>query len=540
MSGGTIYPAKQSAIDWLDANRERLSDFDLEIWGYAEPAWREYKSARAYVDLLRADGWEVEEGSGGMPTAFAATWSNGPGPTIGSYAEYDAVPGNSQQPVPYQAPREGLHPWAAGHTDPHSMLGVGALGGVLAAKAAMTEHNIGGTLKFFGEPAEKVCGSKPVHAAKGYFDGADAFLCYHPLNGNTVTWETHCGSYWSAVFTFECAHPEKWGAQDASPRTTDESAASSHIVARVPGAIDALMLMYTMTKYTKEAMFPHTGTWTLNEFVLAAGDATSDNLPPRFAQIQYSWRSPLLDVQQRIYDVLANNAKAAAAASGCEAYVQWVTKTRVGLANNALADLAYRNMELFGPPSYNDDAIAFCHEIQKNLGLEPTEYPLPEVYTRLTAPQEYEDATRSLLPAWQKNFTSDDYVDYTWHAPTVRLFTGRPMLAPPQPGYEYPTWAYLAMGGNPDLIDPGMFLASQTIAATILDLLTNPDELAACKAEFDERTGGGVGGSKWVAPLLPSDFFPPIDLRWPEYITTARGTEWWLPTPYPNARQRIE
>ncbi|MEZ4506627.1 MAG: hypothetical protein R2848_12470 [Thermomicrobiales bacterium] len=286
MAGGAIYPAKQFAFDWLDQNRQRLSDFDLEIWGYAEPAWREYKSAKAYVDLLRSDGWEVEEGSGGMPTAFAATWSNGPGPVIGSYAEYDAVPGNSQQAVPYQAPREGLHPWTAGHTDPHSMLGVGALGGMLATKAAMQANDIGGTLKFFGEPAEKVCGSKPVHAAKGYFDGADAFLCYHPLNGNTVTWETHCGSYWSAVFTFECAHPEEWAARDSSPRTTDESAASSHIVARVPGAIDALMLMYTMTKYTKEAMFPHTGTWTLNEFVLAAGDATSDNLPrasPRFS-----------------------------------------------------------------------------------------------------------------------------------------------------------------------------------------------------------------------------------------------------------------
>ena len=215
MAGGSMYSAKQTAIDWIDQNRERLSDFDLEIWGYAEPAWREYKSAKAYVDLLRADGWEVEEGSGGMPTAFAATWSNGDGPVIGSYAEYDAVPGNSQQAVPYQAPREGLHPWAAGHTDPHSMLGVGALGGMLATKAAMEAHGIGGTLKFFGEPAEKVCGSKPVHAAKGYFDGADAFLCYHPLNGNTVTWETHCGSYWSAVFTFECAHPERWGAQDA-------------------------------------------------------------------------------------------------------------------------------------------------------------------------------------------------------------------------------------------------------------------------------------------------------------------------------------
>ena len=52
------------------------------------------------------------------------------------------------------------------------------------------------------------------------------------------------------------------------------------------------------------------------------------------------------------------------------------------------------------------------------------------------------------------------------------------------------------------------------------------------------RLGGGR--SKWVEPLLPADFFPPIDLRWPEYISTPRGEEWWLPTPNPTARQLIE
>jgi aminobenzoyl-glutamate utilization protein B len=84
-----------------------------------------------------------------------------------------------------------------------------------------------------------------------------------------------------------------------------------------------------------------------------------------------------------------------------------------------------------------------------------------------------------------------------------------------------------------------MFLAGKTIAGTTLDLIERPDELANAKAEFEERTGGGVGGSKWVAPLLPADFAPPIDLRWPEYITTVRGEEWWIPTPNPAARQRI-
>ena len=150
MSGFSAHQAE--AVACIDDQRRRFSDFNLKIWNFAEPAWREYKSVRAYIDLLRADGWEVEESSGGMPTAFAATWSRDRGgPVLGSYAEYDAVPGNSQQIVPRRAPREGLHPWTAGHTDPHSQLGTTSLVGMLATKAVMERHNIPGTLRFFGE-----------------------------------------------------------------------------------------------------------------------------------------------------------------------------------------------------------------------------------------------------------------------------------------------------------------------------------------------------------------------------------------------------
>src|SRR3990172_11438285 len=114
-----------------------------------------------------------------MPTAFRARFGEGR-PVIAAYAEYDAVPGNSQEAVPYRKPREGVHEQAAGNTDPHSALGTGALAGVLAAKAAMERHGLPGTLVLFGEPAEKVCGSKPVHAAKGYYDDLDAAISFHP------------------------------------------------------------------------------------------------------------------------------------------------------------------------------------------------------------------------------------------------------------------------------------------------------------------------------------------------------------------------
>ena len=92
-------------------------------------------------------------------------------------------------------------------------------------------------------------------------------------------------------------------------------------------------------------------------------------------------------------------------------------------------------------------------------------------------------------------------------------------------------WTLNALGGVRDCIDPGMFVAGKTVACTLADLLTDPSEMEKAKAEFRERTGGGVGGDKWVAPLLPADFVPPVDLRWPEYVETPRGMEWWIPTP---------
>ena len=90
----TMTGQKRYALDWIEEHARRFSDFHLRIWNYAEPAWREYKSANAYCDLLRAEGFAVEEGSGEMPTAFCARWGKSE-PVLGTYAEYDAVPGNS-------------------------------------------------------------------------------------------------------------------------------------------------------------------------------------------------------------------------------------------------------------------------------------------------------------------------------------------------------------------------------------------------------------------------------------------------------------
>lgn len=522
---------KKIAIDWVARNEQQLSDWNQIIFDYGETAWREYRSCAWYVKQLREQGFNVEEGSGGMPTAFCAHWSNGnDGPTIGGYAEYDGVPGNCQAADVVQKPRTGLSKHAGGHTDPHSALGIGALGGFLATKAVMEQHNIPGRLKFFGEPAEKVRGSKPLHAAAGYYDELDAAISFHPFYMaplcNTTRWNTHCGAAYVVMYTFECDSPETWMSQSDEVYSP---IAASHASARAPGANDALMQMYMSSKLLKEHMVAAGTGWSMNESITLAGQATADNLPAQIAQIHYIMRVPTVEMAEQITKLLDNNAAAAASVAHCSWRKDWVSKSRQGLANHVMADLTYRNLELIGAPKFNTPAaIAKAQAIQKGLGIEPMAKPFRDDIEKLIEPKEAERQLRQQLPEWQEHFTSDDYTDYAWHAPTVRLYIGRPTLVSAPGGGKYPAWVMNALGGIREAIDPMIFCASKTIACTALDLLCDADVLQRATAEFEERTGGGIGGSKWLAPLC--DYPPPVNFRWPEYVNTERGFEWWIPS----------
>jgi len=520
--------AKRIVFEWVESHAPALSSWHQVIWHYAEPALREYRSAAWYVKTLEESGFAVEIASGGMPTAFVATYRNGKGPTVATYAEYDAVPGQCQAAATREQPRAGLSRHAAGHTDPHSALGISALGGALATKAAMEKLDIRGTLKFFGEPAEKLRASKPAHAAKGYYDDLDAAVSFHPHWSmpvcNTTVWNTHCGVGYNYVYTFTCSAPETWLATDR----TGTSRLNPHYAARAPGATDAMLFFYQLNESTRRSMLPASGLWSFNEAILTAGQATADNLVPQLAEIDFMVRAASLEQADAISAVMDNNAEAAAKAGFCQWRKTWVSKSRAGLANHVLALAGYRNLELAGAPCWGAEAVRTAQEIQRHLGMEPHEQPFLQATQTLIDPQVAEAAVRKFLPEVQEHLTSDDYTEYTWHCPTVRMIVARPVLSAPA-GSGYPAWVHNALGGIPATIDPTIQTAAKAIGATLIDLLTDADLLARAQAEFVERTGGGVGGERWQAPLLPRDFEVPHRLRWPEYVTTARGEEWCIP-----------
>jgi aminobenzoyl-glutamate utilization protein B len=232
---------------------------------------------------------------------------------------------------------------------------------------------------------------------------------------------------------------------------------------------------------------------------------------------------------ETIARVLDNNAEAASKAAHCRWTKTWVTKSRPGLPNHVMARTTYDNLQLAGAPQWGGEAIAAAQAMQRELGIEPVAKPFLPAIEELIEPEEAERRLRQTLPPWQLNSTSDDYTEYCWYAPTVRFYIGRPMLKAAR-GVNYPDWVMNALGGIASCIDPMIRTASKTIGATIVDLMTRPDLLKAAQDEWRDRTGGGVGGSNWMEPLLPKDFQAPIDFRWPEYVTTVRGEEWWIPT----------
>ena len=296
---------KRTALQWLDASTGRLSDFHLAIWRTPSPPGGS-TARRPLRRPAASEGFDVESGSGDMPTAFLATWGSG-GPVIGSYAEYDAVPGNSQQPVPWRAPREGASPLRRRSHRPALAARRGGAGGFPGGEGGDGAPASTAPSKLLRRAGGEGLRIEAGPRGEGLFRRPRRVHLLPPFEREHHGLGTHCGSYWSAVFTFECADPEAW-----SDTALLAIAGRPHAVARHPGAIDAICLMYTLTKYTKEAMFPHTG----------PGPSTSSSWPPvtqppttcrRGSPDPVLWRSPTLEIQEQIYRVLENNARQAAA-----------------------------------------------------------------------------------------------------------------------------------------------------------------------------------------------------------------------------------
>jgi len=434
---------KQAAAASIDAQRADLVSLADQVWGFAETALRETRSAALLAEHFERQGFRVERGVAGMPTAFVASYGQGR-PVVAVLGEYDALPGLSQKAVPDRAVlREG----APGHGCGHNLLGAASLGAAIAVKELIAAGRLSGTVRYYGTPAEEAVGGKVYMTRDGVFRDVDVVLAWHPADRTQADTE---------------------GGQALVDLMVEFHGRTSH-AAFDPwngrSALDAAELFTHGVNMMREHVKP---TVRMHYVIPDGGDVP--NVVPDHAKV-WLWardfeRKGVQDVLERLRKV----AEGAALMAGVTGKVTVQAGDYEILVNEAGARLLDANLRWLGPIAWSPEEQAFARELQKAAGVEPVGM----------------DATIAALEGQEKEGGSTDVGDVSWNVPTLHV-----SVATAPSGVPWHAWPVVAAGGM-SIGHKGMVLAAKTLAATMVDLFDDPAALAAVRADFAAKTTGFV------------------------------------------------
>ena len=477
---GMYREVKLSAVEWVEGHRKRLIEISDAIWGFAELGFVEFKSSELLASELEAQGFIVERGVAGIPTAFVATWGKGM-PVIGVMGEYDALPGISQKAVSHKDP---VVDGAPGHGCGHNIHGTSGVGGAIAAKAAMEEAGIPGTIRFYGCPAEEMLSGKVWMVREGVFEGVDAVLSHHPSQFNYAGLASSNANN-AVKFHF-------YGKESHAAGSPEQGRS----------ALDAVELMNVGVNYLREHVIQDARI----HYVTEEGGG-QPNVVPGYARSWYLIRAPERDQLERIYDRIIKIAKGAEMMTETRLEVEFVKGIYNKVPNRVLSELVTANMREIGTPEYTDEELKFAKEIASSYSDDAKINSLRKSKRPDWRELVDVDLDTTIPDAWNEgeiSHGSTDVSDVSWHAPTMEFNTTAFVLG--TPGHSWQNVAFSGMSiGHKSLI-----FAAKVIAASALDLLTQPEVLKAAQSELMER----LGGRKYVTPV-PPDAKPPLD-QWTE------------------------
>ncbi len=450
--------SKPEVFQRIDATKAVYDDIAMKLWSYAEIGYKETRSAALLQDQLKQEGFVIQSGVAGIPTAFIASYGRG-SPVIVIMGEYDALPGASQEAVPEKKPRPGIN---AGHACGHHLFGAGSAQAVVAVKDWLKAGGRPGTIRFYGTPAEEGGSGKVYLVRAGLFDDVDVAFHWHPADRNNVSMAKSLANKSGKFrFTGVAAHAA------ASPD-------------RGRSALDGVEAMNHMANLMRE----HVPDTTRIHYVITKG-GDAPNVVPAFAESYYYVRSPNRDVVRDVWERIEKAAQGAALGTGTK--VEWEITGGVYdlLPNEVLGRTMYENLQMVGGVIYNDEEKAFARQIGRTvMGVAP-------------APE-----TAALIPAFNPNppngGASTDVADVSWVVPTMGVRTAT--WAPGTPGHS---WQAVACGGT-TLGLKGMNVAVKTLAGAAIDLYLKPDVIARAKAELAERRGAGFKYEAMVGDRPPA------------------------------------
>lgn len=428
---------------YLDTHFALYDSLQKSIFNYAETAYRETRSAEQWASFLESEGFLVERGVAGIPTAFVASYGSG-APVIGMMAEYDAIAGMSQDTVPFRKP---LVPGAPGHACGHNVLGTGSIAGAVAVSKYLAASGASGTVKLFGCPAEEGGGGKAYMMTGGVFDGLDAMLDWHPDTRNTVNKATGLANV-QALFTFNGKSSHASGAPDAGRSALD--------------AVESFNYMMNM-------MREHVPQTSRIHYVITDGGKAPNVVPDR-ASVKYFFRSPSRETVQDILSRALKAAEGAAMGTGTTFDYELVSGNYERLPNDEMAALVGRSLQKVGGISLDEREMAFAREVASVSGANAS------LIDRLSV----------IVPPADEGYeayVSSDVGNVTWAVPTgsfrYSCFT---------PGGVGHSWQQVASCGT-TIGTKGAIGAAKVLYYSAVELITDARLLSRVREEFLSRRG---------------------------------------------------
>ena len=424
---------KAEALKDIESMKDFTQQMVDSIFSFAELGFQETETHRYLVDILKKNGFTVQEGIAGIPTAFMATWGSGK-PVIALGSDIDGIPQASQKPgVAYFAPMvEG----APGHGEGHNSGQAVNVTAAIAVKKLMEREKLSGTIRIWPGTAEELVGTKAYFVREGFFKDVDIALFSHVDNEFSVSWGDRDGTGLVSVeYTF-----------------TGQTAHSASAPWRGRSALDAVELMNIGWNYRRE----HLPLEHRSHYVVTNG-GDQPNVVPRKASVWYYFRQTTYPKIKELWGIGDSIAKGAAMMTNTE-----LESTRVlGTAwpqhfNKVVAETTWANIQKVGMPQWSDADQKLATALQKELGSR-------EQGLQLKVGNELQGPVRD-----NRGGGSDDIGDISWNVPTVTLRF--PSNIPGLPGHN---WANAISMATP-IAHKGATAGAKVQAMTVLDLVLRP------------------------------------------------------------------
>ncbi|MBE7172176.1 MAG: amidohydrolase [Williamsia sp.] len=434
---------KTEAINDIASQSKQAQEMVDMVFSFAELGFQEYETSKYLTGILEKNGFTVEKGIAGMPTAWMARWGTGK-PVIALGSDIDCIPKASQKPA--VAYKEPILEDAPGHGEGHNSGLPLVILSALEVKKIMEREHLQGTLVIWPGVAEELVGSKAWYIRDGYFNNIDACIFTHVGSNLAAQWGDNGNNGLVSVefsFSGDAAHAagNPW---------------------RAHSALDAVELMDIGWNFKREHLKP---TQRSHYVITDGGD--QPNVVPSKASVWYYFRERTYEDIKAMYEDGVRIAEGAAKMTNTAYSYKILGTAWPGHFNKALSEAMYANIKTVGLPAWDDKDEQLAKAVQvltnapkKTLSGEPID-GLAKKLDSLTGPVKF-----------SMGGGSDDIADISWNVPTIVL--NYPSNIPGLPGHH---WSNAIAMATP-IAHKGVVAGSKALAATLLDMLTQPKIIA--------------------------------------------------------------